>query len=52
MSQARTGPGFGQQFGGEEWVRLQVPRNREDEARDLMRQLMRPIPLDADFGPV
>jgi hypothetical protein len=34
------------------WVRLQVPRNREDEARDLMRQLMRPIPLDADFGPV
>lgn len=29
------------------WVRLQVPRDREAEARELLEQLLQPIPLDA-----
>jgi hypothetical protein len=30
------------------WVRLQVPRDREAEARELLEQLLQPVPLDAD----
>jgi hypothetical protein len=29
------------------WVRLQVPRDREAEARELLEQLLRPVPQDA-----
>ena len=29
------------------WVRLQVPRDRETEARELLEQLQQPVPLDA-----
>ena|SRR5579872_4370114 len=30
------------------WVRLQVPRDREAEARELLAQLLQPIPDDAN----
>ena len=29
------------------WVRLQVPRDREAEARELLEQLLQPVLLDA-----
>ncbi|HTS62437.1 MAG TPA: DUF2007 domain-containing protein [Verrucomicrobiae bacterium] len=33
------------------WVRVQVPRDREIEARDVLDQLMQPVPQDsADAG--
>lgn len=28
------------------WVRLQVPRDREAEARELLQQLLQPVPED------
>jgi len=30
------------------WVRLQVPRDREAEARELLEQLLQPVPEDAN----
>ena len=29
------------------WVRLQVPRDREIEARNLLEQILQPVPQDA-----
>ena len=29
------------------WVRLQVPRDREAEARELLDELLQPVPVDA-----
>jgi putative signal transducing protein len=33
------------------WVRLQVPRDRESEARDLLEQILEPAPLFDDTEP-
>jgi hypothetical protein len=30
------------------WVRLQVPRDREGEARELLEQLVRPVPQEGN----
>ncbi len=30
------------------WVRLQVPRDREAEARELLEQMLQPVPPDGD----
>ncbi len=30
------------------WVRLQVPRDREAEARELLEQVSQPVPRDSD----
>jgi len=29
------------------WIRLQVPRDREAEAREVLEQVMQPVPHDA-----
>ena len=33
------------------WVRLQVPRDREAEARELLEQMLQPIPQDSELKP-
>lgn len=30
------------------WVRLQVPRDREGEARELLKPVLEPVPLDPE----
>jgi len=34
------------------WVRLQVPRDREAEARELLEQVLQPLPEDFGAGEV